>query len=270
MKNKKAFIFLIFSLILFFQTFSYSFPKRIVSTMPSITETLFALGLGDRVVGVSTKCDYPKEALKKEKIGDMSINLEKLVSLKPDMIIMVEDSQQYDIWKLKKRGFPVYTINPKNVEEVFSSIEYIASITGVTYEGRALVSRLKWRLYLAQSKNAKKLPDSLFVMVGYRPLVSSGRGTFVNDIIEKSGFKNAIEKKGNYPQLSFEELYRLNPEYILVPEGLVSEKDIRQDLKLLKLKAFEDGRIIWIDPDIIFRPGPRVVEAIERISSYIK
>src|SRR3989338_7063207 len=97
-------------------------PRRIISGMPSITEMLFALKLGDRIVGVTNNCNYPPEALKKEKIGGFFLNLEKIVSLKPDLVIMIEDAQKRDIARFKKFGLPVYTINPRNVADVMAEL----------------------------------------------------------------------------------------------------------------------------------------------------
>lgn len=237
--------------------------------MPSITETLFALGLGDRVVGVTTNCDYPPEAKKKEKVGQMVMNLEKIVSLKPDLIIMLQDAQQYDIWRLKGRGLPVVTINPHSVSDVMDSIKYIGSITGVTYEAQSLVNRLNYRLDRIGYLTKGRVPKSAFVMVGYRPLVTTGKSTFVNDIITRAGFQNSMQGGGEYPQVNFEELYRMNPDIVIIPVGLVSSYEVINDAKLSRLTAVTSGKILWIDPDIFFRPGPRIVDAVEEISGFL-
>lgn len=248
---------------------AFAFPQRIISTMPSITETLFAIGLGNRVVGVTTNCNYPPEAKKKEKVGQMVMNLEKIVSLKPDLIIMVQDAQQYDVWRLKGRGLPVVTINPHSVKDVMDSIKYIGSITGATYEARTLVNRLNYRLEKVENITKGKIPKSAFVMVGYRPLVTTGKNTFVNDIITRAGFQNSMQSGGEYPQVNFEELYRMDPDIVIIPIGLVSSYEVQHDAKLSRLTAVSSGKMLWIDPDIFFRPGPRVVDAVEQISGFL-
>ncbi len=248
----------------------FAFPTRIISTMPSITETLFSLGLQNRIVGVTTLCNYPKETKNIEKIGGFTVNLEKVVSLKPDMIIMLSDAQAHDIWRLQSRGFNVVTINPHTVQDTIDSILYIGKITGTSSRANIVVSNIRNSIGNAEWRANGKALKSVFVMVGYKPLVSSGRGTFIDDVLSRSGAVNAIENKSAYPQINFEELYRLNPEVIIIPNGLMSESELKADPKLAKLTAVQNGKILWIDPDILFRPGPRISEAINEISSFLR
>lgn len=245
-----------------------AFPQRIISTMPSITETLYALGLSDRIVGVTTNCNYPPEAKDKEKIGQMTVNLEKIVSLQPDLIIMLSDAQAHDIWRLKSRGLPVVTVNPHSVADVLDSILYIGSVTGTTYEARRLTANLNYRLSQVDWRK-KEVASAVFVMVGYKPLVTCGKNTFVSDIVKRAGGENIVQSGSEYPQINFEELYRLNPDVLIIPKGLLSEEELRSDRKLSRIPAVMNGKILWIDPDILFRPGPRVIDAVEEISGLL-
>lgn len=266
MKTSKIFLNTFIMIFLFFNL-SIAFPSRIISTMPSITEILFDLGLGDKIVGVTTNCDYPKEALKKEKIGQVSVNLEKILALKPDLIIMLYDAQKLDVERLKARRLPVVTINPHTVEDVLTSIKYIGELTGRKTKAAQLVFNLKRKL-LSVSYNTEKniYKKTVFVMVGYKPLVSAGKGTFIDDVIKKAGGINVITTKVAYPQINFEELYRLNPDIIIVPKGLASEAELKKENKISRLPAVQNGRINWIEPNMLFRPGPRIVDAILSIS----
>ena len=265
---KKIFLLLIICIISF-SSLCNAYPQRIVSTMPSITEILFALGVGDKVVGVTLNCNYPKEAAKKEKIGLMNINLEKIISLKPDMIIMLKDSQLQDVERLKSRKLPVITINPHSIKDVFKSIEYIGSITGSQNRAQRLASDLRYRLAMVSSRDKNVIPKSVLVMVGYKPLISAGKANFINDVIEKAGGVNAIKSKAAYPQINFEELYRLDPDVIIIPKSIMGASEIKRDNKLARLSAVQNGKILWVDSDVLFRPGPRIVDAVEIVARFL-
>lgn len=270
-------IFIIFLVLLVFiasPSWSTS-PQRIISGMPSITEMLFALGLGDRIVGVTTNCNYPPEARQKEKIGGFFLNLEKVVSLKPDLIVMLEDAQKRDIKKFKDYGLPVYTINPHTVSEVMESLLKLGQATGREKEARVLVDRMARRLEDIKPKSwglefVLKRPRVL-VIVGYNPLIVVGGGTFIDDIIKLAGAENIAERaRGPYPQFSFEKLLEINPDYIIVAEGALRKSDIVKDKRWKNLDAIKNDRILFINADILSRPGPRVIEAVEEIAKFIR
>ena len=238
--------------------------------MPSITETLFALGLGGRVVGVTQNCDYPPEAKKIEKIGRETVNLEKAVSLKPDLILLLEDAQKKDIERLKKFGLPVHSINPHNVAEVLGSIADIGNITGATAEAGRLVQDIKGRLKRIEEANRWRWPRKIFVVVGIHPLISAGRGTFISDVVKVAGGRNLADGVvGAYPHYSFEELLRQDPYAIVFPEGLITSSEVKQSDKWGRLSAVKNDRMLFIDPDILFRPGPRVILAAEKIARFM-
>ena len=245
--------------VIFLCSTASAFPSRIISTMPSITEILFALGLQSRVVGVTTNCDYPKEAKTKEKIGRVAINLEKVFYLKPDLIIMLEEAQ----------GRNAEFISSKSIEDVLISIKVIGALTGVTKEADILVAKLDKRLTEAKNKNKKDVRQSVFVMVGFKPLVSVGESSFINDILLKAGGENVVVSDVAYPQLNFEELYRLDPDFLIVPSKLFDKKNIKKEEKLRKLSAVQNDRILFVNDDILFRAGPRVVDAVEIIAKFL-
>ena len=118
--------------------------------MPSVTEMLYALDLGDRVVGVTTNCNYPPQARKKEKVGGFSLNLEKVVSLKPDLIILVGDAQKREIDKFRNYGLKVYTINPRTVAGVMDSLREIGKLTGKERRAETVIAAMKRRLAAVQ------------------------------------------------------------------------------------------------------------------------
>jgi len=242
--------------------------------MPSVTEMLYALDLGDRVVGVTSNCNYPSAVKKKEKIGGFFLNLEKVVSLKPDLVVMLEDAQKRDVEKFKNFGLPVCAINARSVTEVMDGLLKLGEVTGKKRKAEQLVSSMKSRITAVKPRRFSllfvlKLPKVLAV-VGYRPLIVVGGGTFIDDIIRNAGAENVAGKtRAAYPHYSFEELVREDPEYIIIAEGTIGKEEIRRDRRWQGLDAVKKGRVLFMDADVLSRPGPRVVDAIDGIARFI-
>lgn len=261
------------------------YPQRIVSGMPSITEMLYALELDSRIVGVTTNCNYPPRAEKKEKVGGFFLNLEKIVSLKPDLVIMLNDAQKKEIKRFKDYGLPVYTIDPRSVNGVMDSLLRLGEKCGKGRKAQQVVREMRQRLEKVRARvnahrpslaevlqiwNRKTKERKALVIVGFDPLVAAGRGTFINDILKHAGLENAARRaRAAYPHYSFEKLLADNPQYIIIPKGLVSEKRIKKDKRWMSLEAIRNNRVLFIDKDILSRPGPRVVEAIEKIVEFV-
>lgn len=265
------------------------FPQRIVSCMPSITEMLFAIGLDKRIVGVTLNCNYPPAALRKEKVGREVMNVEKIISLKPDLVVMLKSAQPSEIEKLKKRGLPrqagglpVMTIDPQTVHGVMTAIIELGKATGNNQQAEKLVAQMQARLGKvrramgrvqdspARQKIAQR-ESRVLVIVGVNPLVVVGGNNFIADIIKTAGAKNVAAKlRGPYPQYSFEQLVKDDPDAVIVVKNVVlGEKEIYNDKRLQKLRAVQNKRVLVIDADIISRPGPRVVDAVEIIANFL-
>jgi iron complex transport system substrate-binding protein len=265
----------IFVILFFSQLAAAAPPQRIVSGMPSVTEILFALDLGDRVVGVTTNCNYPPAAKKKEKIGGFFLNLEKVVSLKPDLVIMVEDAQRRDIERFRNYGLPVYTINPRSLNDVIETITKIGKLTGKEKAAADLTARMKRRLSAAQPTGLglelilRKRPKVLAI-VGYNPLIVVGGGTFIDDIMKQAGAENiAGRSRQAYPQYSFESLIDERPEYIITTKELLRGPGITRDQRWKQLSAVRDGKVLVMDADVLSRPGPRVIDSVAEIAHFI-
>jgi iron complex transport system substrate-binding protein len=241
-----------------------AFPQRIVSGIPSATEMLFALGLADRVVGVTTNCNYPPAAAHKTKVGGFSLNLEKVVSLRPDLVVLLENAQPRESERFRAFGLPVFTINPQTVDGVAEALFQLGGVTGQTREAAGLILAMKERLAKVKPEEqglqlVLQRPRAL-VVVGYEPLIVAGGGTFIDDILKRAGVENiAAEARGAYPQYSLERLLKDQPDYIIVPAGVVRRGE---------LEKRGDWAVLYIDPDIISRPGPRVVDAVEQIAKF--
>lgn len=260
----------ILMLLFFCQPVIASYPQRIVSGMPSITEMLYALNLEDRIVGVTTNCNYPPEVEEQEKVGGFFINLEKAVSLKPDLIIMLEDAQKRDIKKLEDFGLPIYTVNPQKVIDVMGTLIELGEVTGAKERAEEMVEAMKERILSVEAKYMGLPQENVLVIIGYKPLVVVGGDNFIDDILRYVGVENvAGQSKAAYPQYSFEKLLKDNPDYIIVPEGVVERREIEEDSRWSALDAVRNGRILFINEDILSRPGPRVVDAIEQIAEFI-
>jgi iron complex transport system substrate-binding protein len=250
-------------------------PQRIVSVAPSVTEILFALGLGSRVAGVSVYCQFPPEALKKEKIGGyINPSLEKIVALKPDLVIgIAEGDLKSFVDKLAGLKIPVYIANPQNVSEVLNSIQKIGEATFSSPAAGKVVAGMKERIQGIQSRVRGRPQFRVLHILNFDPLISAGKGTFVDDLIRLAGGRNLAEKaQGRYPRFSMEEVLAQDPEVILLAsmksQDPMSEQ--RQWWERWKtVSAVKHNRIYVLDSDLIHRPSPRIVDGLEQVARAI-
>lgn len=250
-------------------------PQRIISTAPNVTEILFALGLGDKVVGVTTFCNYPEEAKSKEKIGTFqSPNIEKILSLKPDLIVATGGVQRQFVERMEKMGIPVYVSYPHDLNEVLKSIYRIGVITGAEKKAKELLFDLKFRIAKVTSKVSKaKSKPKVFFELWHEPLMSAGPGSFIDDLIKKAGGINiAQDAKTAYPIFSLEQLIKEDPDVIIGAESSMGGKPVVAVTNRPgwdALRAVKNQRIFTINDDIIFRAGPRLIIALELIAKYL-
>src|SRR5581483_2364976 len=194
-------------------------PQRIVSLAPSITETLFALGLGDRVVGVTSYCDYPPEATAKEKVGDtLRPSIEKIVALRPDLVVASTSSQlEQFIRQLDNLGIPVYVSNPRTVAGVIETIARIGTLTGATRRADELLDGLQKRMASLDARLQGAPRPRVLLILSTEPLITAGGSTFVNDLIERAGGQSiAARETAEYPQYSLETAVAARPEVIFL------------------------------------------------------
>lgn len=244
-----------------------------ISIAPSTTEILFALGLGNEVTGVSSYCNYPSDAKKKTNIGDFSHpNMEKIISLKPDYIFCTGLEQAPAVEELRRLGFNVYVSDPRTVEELFRSIRDIGSITGKEKEAGALIGSMKGDIEQIREK-VKLIPPhdrvSVFVEIWHEPLMTAGKGSFIDELIYLAGGVNvAHDVPRPYCYFSAEKVISLDPGCIIMtymdkeaPLKLVENRFGWSDIKAVKNKrVFND-----INPDTLLRPGPRITEGLKEI-----
>jgi len=240
-------------------------PERIVSLAPSVTETLFALELGGRIVGVTSFCDYPPEAKLKEKVGDtMRPSIESIVALKPDLVIASTASQlEQFVRNLDQVGIPVYVSNPQNMNGVLSSIDRIGELTDTTGRARELNEELRGRIRAVETRVAGAARPRVFLILGREPLITAGGGTFINDIIARAGGQSiSSNEKADYPQYSLETVVAQRPEVIFIQDG---ERELPD--RLQQTPAAREGRVYHFDDGVLLRPGPRIVDGLEQMAA---
>ncbi len=248
-------------------------PERIVSLAPSLTEILFALGLGDKVVGVDDYSDYPAEATKIEKIGAYDKpSLEKVVALKPDLVL-ADSIHEEAVKKLEELEVPVAVVAPKDLEGVLTSIRWIGIATGARDQALELEAQLAERIRLVDEK-VSSVPEEERPWVYYEvfsdPIMTAGPNTLSSELIVRAGGRNiAYDAATDYPEFSPEAIVSRNPDVIIFPEVHGTESVQAETIKNRpgwgSIKAVQNGRLYSIDANIISRSGPRVVEALEQM-----
>lgn len=252
---------------------------RVVSLAPSVTENIFAVGAGDRLVGVTTFCNYPEEAKAIAKVGDtLTPNMETIIALKPDVVFVSTASQIEAFMKtLEANGIAVYVTNPTSLEGVWLSMLKLGEVLGTSAFAESEVKKMKGRethvlcgihgmpCGLDLAKPTTPAADvSVFVQISREPLFTIGRESFLNSVIAVAGGNSlTAEIETAYPKLSKETASALNPDAIILSES----DDNKEPNEVFKnSSAVKNGRVYKINADILSRPGPRLVDALEQIA----
>lgn len=253
-------------------------PERIVSLIPSNTEIAFALGLGEEVVGVSDFDNYPEAAAEKEKIGGMEFNVEKIISLKPDVVLAHEsggDAAKPGLEQIKNAGIPVLVIkDATNFEETYGSIEMIAKATGTEKEGKAIVQTMKDDLTEIQEQ-AKKIKEKKTVWVEVSPapeIYTTGKGTFIDEMLKTINAKNAAGDQEGWIKVTEEEAVNYQPEVVITTYGYYVENTKEQVMNRSAWKdvpAVKNQQVFDVHSDKVTRPGPRLIEGVKELAKAI-
>ncbi|CUB20472.1 Vitamin B12-binding protein precursor [Bacillus subtilis] len=252
-------------------------PKKIVSLMPSNTEITYALGLGDKVVGVTTNDTYPKEVKKVEKVGDMNVNVEKVISLKPDLVLAHESSMSASadaIKQLKDAGITVLTVNDaQSFSEVYKSIEMIGESAGAEKKADQLVKRMKTDLAAIKEKaTGISIADQKKVFVEVSPapdIYTTGKGTFMDEMLEAIHAENAASAQKGWAKMTEEAIVKLNPDAIVTTNGESAVSEIKKRSGWSGVKAIRHHEVYDVDPDLVTRPGPRLIKGVEELAEHI-
>ena len=249
--------------------------QRVVSLAPSNTEILFAIGAGNQVVGRDALSDFPEAAKKITDIGSTfdALNTEKIVSLKPDLVLAAEINTPEQVKQLEDLHLTVYYLkNPLTLEEMYGNLETVAQLTGHDQEAATLIESLKKRVAAVDEKIApiSSRPNVFYELDATDPAkpYTAGKGTFVTQLIERAGGHNIAADLDGYPQMSLEQVVAANPAFIILGDARygVSAESIAQRPGWGNLSAVKNGQVVPFNDDLVSRPGPRLVDAVEQLA----
>lgn len=249
-------------------------PPRVVSLTPSTTEILFAIGAGDLVVGVSTACDQPPQVKDIRKVGDLAdADMETLLALRPDLVVstplMIPELEE----RMRRRGMDVYIAPQDTLEDVLESIEEIGRLTGREENAQALVEDLRDRIEAVRAR-AEAVPredrPTVYIEIGYGPIYTVGRNNFLHEMVTIAGGINMTgDIEQPFAQIASEVVVTRDPDVILLGYMTLieeAEKGVYGRIGWSRIKAVRNDRIIAdIHPDLMFRPGPRLIDGLEMI-----
>jgi iron complex transport system substrate-binding protein len=253
-------------------------PQRIVSLAPSNTEILFALGLGDRVVGVTEFCNYPEEAKAKAKVGGFStVDIERVVYLEPDLILATRIHSKTVIPALEELDLTVLALAPGSLDELMSNITLVGKVTGQDKMASKLVDDLRERIEAVANKTQDLAPNQrprVFYLTWHDPLWTRGKDSSVDEIISKAGGQNIAYDLSGDKTIDLETVLHRDPQVIIAAVNMGTGEDlpwqyVRTEPRLKNTKALLNNRVYKIDGDLIHRPSPRLVEALEQVAQFI-
>lgn len=252
-------------------------PKRIVSLAPSITECLFEIGAGDRIVGVTQFCNYPKQVKDLPKVGTyISPSIEKILALKPDLCIGTKDGNPKSIiFKLKKLGIKVFVVDPRDMESLFSTMIVLGEIVGCEKQAKIVVERLKKEVLLVQKRASLYInPPRVFFQIGVDPMVTVGKNTLIDNLIKIAGGVNIFENFKGYPRISVEQVMAFNPDIIIITSMVHSEHNLNNLKKFWEkykdINAVKYSNVYVVNSDFFNRPSPRAIEGLKLLSIIIE
>jgi len=256
-------------------------PARIVSLAPSLTEIVFLLGAQDRLVGVTRFCNVPPEAVRLPRIGGVvDPDVERIVAARPDLVLCTTDGNPKEkVRILEETGIPCFAVGPQDLPAIFRTIERIGTLLGLPEKARREADSLRNRTVLASGEGPcverrgevgaaapRRRPAVLFA-VSTSPVIVAGSGTFLDELIRKAGGKNPAGRfSTRYPRLSTEQLIAASPDILLIASMVGVGRFPESVSRWREIPAFRDGEVHSLDGDLVTRPGPRMVDALEKIS----
>lgn len=247
-------------------------PQRIVSMSPGNTEIVFALGAGDRVVGVTSYSDYPEEAKTKPTIGGYHApDVEKIVSLAPDVVFAMTDIQAKYIQILRQAGIRVVAVEPKTLPEILNAIDIISEALGEEARGRQLHQELAGQLDQVRRQVGTAPAKRTFLEVWDTPLLTVGRQSFIHDLITQAGGINvSADKNVDYTPCDIEQLYAYNPEvYVVLSHSRDDIRSVIANPNLAAIQAVKANQVFSITDDLLQRPGPRSFTGLVKLAEIL-
>lgn len=253
--------------------------QKVISLAPSNTEILFAIGAGSQAVGRDQLSDYPAEAANATDIGSSfeALNTELIVSLKPDLVLAAEINTPEQVKQLEDLGLTVYYLkNPLTLEEMYSNLELVAQMTGHETETATLIESLKARVSAVDEKIApiSSRPGVFYELDATDPAkpYTAGKGTFITQLIERAGGQNIAADIDGYPQLSLEQVVAADPAFIILGDSAygVTPESIASRPGWEDLSAVKNNQVFPFDDNLVSRPGPRLVDALEELAKLLR
>ena len=246
--------------------------RRVVSLAPSLTESIYALGMENLLVGDTEYCDYPPDAMKKHKVGGaINPSLEEIAALKPDVVLVIKSLNRPEtVQQLDRLGIAAYAVDPHSIDEIRSSVRRLAEVLGNSAAGETLDATLLQRETALRQKLQDVAPKRVLFIVWTDPLISVGKHTFIADALQHAGAVSVVESSQDWPQMSLEEMVRLQPEFLVFASG--HSEAVSRDVEALakrpgwnELDAVKHRRFAVIS-DAVNRPAPRLFSAVEDLA----
>ncbi len=240
--------------------------ERAVSLAPNLTEIVFAVGAGDRLVGVTTFCNFPAEAQKIQKVSDTQTpNIENIIALKPQVVLVSTASQMENFSRtLDAQGINVFVTNPNSLDDIYKTVRQIGEIFGKNEKAQQVVEELVKRVSDVETKTNSAQDVKVFLQISKEPLFTVGRDSFMTDLINCAGGVSVMANSATaYPNLSKETAFALNPDAIILSD---SEDNREPNDAFKNSPAVRNGKVFKINADLISRPAPRIVDALEQIA----
>jgi iron complex transport system substrate-binding protein len=249
-------------------------PVRIVSLAPSVTETLFAIGLDQEIVGVTQYCDYPPQAKTKAKVGYAHPNIESIVALQPDLVLAPREFIRADVLgKLEQLKIPAFILNARTIEEIPSHIQTLGRMVERSQEADRLATDMRQQIAQIKAKMEPLPRPRVLYVLNSAPLITVGPGSFIHQLIELAGGANvAAQARTPYPRLNMEEVLKADPEIIVFPVGSaegIPESEQKLWQQWVTMSAVKQGRFHHVSSELLNRPGPRIVQGLEALARIV-
>lgn len=256
-------------------------PDRIVSLAPSLTEIVFRLGAQERLVGVTRFCNVPPEATRLPRVGGVvDPDVERIVAARPDLVLCTTDGNPKEkVRVLEEMGIPCFAVGPQDLSAVFRTIERIGILLGVPERASREAESLRERTERVSGSGPCAAPGGeaaggsprfrprVLFAVSTSPVIVAGTGTFLDELIRRAGGSNAAQRfSGRYPRLSVEDLVAASPDILLIAAMLGVERFPETVTRWEEIPAFRDREVHSLDGDLVTRPGPRMVDALEEVA----
>lgn len=244
--------------------------NRVISLAPNLTEIVFAVGGGDRLVGRTSYCDFPAEAKSVAEVGDsLHPSLERIIALKPQ-VVLISTASQLEVFtqQLQNQNIAVFVTDPHDLEGIFRSIEQVGEILGEKEQSKLLVQNLRKRTVAVAEAVKQKPPVRVFYQLSAEPLYTAGHDAFVTDLMRRAGAVSVTaEVPGAWPKYSAESALAARPEAIILPTGgSMGSGNSTVTEALRQSPAVLQGRVYKINDDHLVRPGPRAVDGLEEMA----